>query len=500
MRWSINKRQFKELCSSCDFLLDEDPSLERISNNALHILRPHPEIMWPYRNVFEGWGLNLLFFLRNIAHMFWSLSCSLILSKVADKNILGNPSSVLIVSHLINKEHLNDSNDFYFGDLVDRLEKAGISAKIALINHIDHGRNGRDYVPIGKQADRFILSRYLNFWSELRIVWCLFKDSLRILKIARRTQSCFERRVFRLAAFEAFSAPSKAAFRLGVQIRALVKSVHPSVLFITFVGHAWERLVFANARSVSPSIVCIGFQHSVIFHMQHALKRSLRSEYNPDMIFSSGMSGKRELEVWAKESGTPIGLLGSPRHIKSRLASTLNKKTNSCLVIPEGFKGEVDILFDFSLSCALRHPEIKFIWRLHPNTPSSSLIGPFGRYKSLPGNIAISDKSIQEDAREVRWALYRGSTAIIQVCIECVFPIYVACTDEITISVLEPVQKHVKKASKIMDFTDIVNQGDCGLLDLSLVQDYCMKAYTRFDSKELVRKIKGSAGAGIQMK
>ena len=489
MRWSINKHQFKQLCSSCDFLLNENPSLERVSNNALHVLRPHPEIIRRYKNIFEDWSFNFLLHFRNIAHVFWTLSCSLVLSKSLDKNVLKNRSSVLIISHLINKEHLNDSNDFYFSDLTDCLAKAGISSSIALINHIDEGRKERDGYLIGEQKNRFILSKYLDFKSELCIVWCLLKDSLRLLDLATNTQSYFEKRVFRLAAIEAFSGPSKVAFRLGLQIRALVEAVQPSVLLITYEGHAWERLVFANARSVSPNIVCIGYQHSVLFYMQHALKRALRPEYNPDMIFTSGISGKQNLKIWLDKFGTPIGLLGSPRYMNSGPVITSDKKASSCLVIPEAFTGEINILFDFSLICALKHPEIKFIWRLHPSSRSSLLVGRFGRFKDLPKNVVFSDKSIQEDAREARWALYRGSTAIIQVCRECVVPIYVACDDEITINSLEPVQDNVMMASNVKDFTDIIKQGSGSLSDMSVVQDYCMKIFTEFDSREFIQKI-----------
>ena len=42
---------------------------------------------------------------------------------------------VLLISHLINPDHLNDGTDFYFGDLATKLNVSGVSTHTFLINH-----------------------------------------------------------------------------------------------------------------------------------------------------------------------------------------------------------------------------------------------------------------------------------------------------------------------------------------------------------------------------
>ena len=83
--------------------------------------------------------------------------------------------------------------------------------------------------------------------------------------------------------------------RTAAQVRTIIEHTKPKLLLITHEGHAWERLVFHSARQVNKNIHCIGYTHAPIFERQHAVKRPLGNEYNPDHILTSGPIQKRQL-------------------------------------------------------------------------------------------------------------------------------------------------------------------------------------------------------------
>ena len=67
-------------------------------------------------------------------------------------------------------------------------------------------------------------------------------------------------------------------------------------IFTTYEGHPWERLIFAMAREIDPTIVCVGYQHAIVFRKQHAIRRKLTSNFEPNYILCSGEHGFNNLK------------------------------------------------------------------------------------------------------------------------------------------------------------------------------------------------------------
>jgi hypothetical protein len=481
--------EFENLCKSCDLILLERMSRERVSNCWLHVLRPHPEVLKKYRHICSSDFYLLKVAAKNLAHFGWSIACSLLFSWPWGRKPLKKKSTVLIISHLVNPNHLNEPSDFYFGDLMQELADADISSTTALINHTKQLKLSVEPMHHCSKMATVILPKYQSLVNEIRVVCRLMLDGFRLLRRSLLSTSDAETSIFRFASAESFSAGSKSALRLGIQIGELVDFYRPRILMVTFEGHAWERLAFSYARSVAPDIVCIAYQHAPVFFLQHAMKRALAPEYDPDYIFCSGLNGKREIEASGGFKNVPTFLLGSHRWGNPRLSMESYLKKNSCLVIPEGFKSEVGMLYDFALKCSLLHPEIKFIFRLHPSMKFSDLNGVLGKYRNIPSNVVLSRGPLENDIRISKWALYRGSSAIIQACIARVWPIYLAQPDEISINVLEEVKELVSVVMNVKDFRKIVNVSNINPSEMDLIRDYCLDAYTKLEYADCVRLI-----------
>ena len=252
------------------------------------------------------------------------------------------------------------------------------------------------------------------------------------------------------AATEALSGATTANLRLHHQISSLVRTLKPKALVVTHEGHAYERIAFHAARSAIPNIICIGYQHAAIFQLQHAIRQLLAPKFNPDHILTAGTVAQRQLRNSETLAGIPISILGSPRSTKttthsSNQPSPLAYETNSarpaCVVVPEGIESECNTLFAFALECALALPNINFIWRLHPIVSFKTLLKRNRRLTKRPTNIELSDKTLEEDIARCRWALYRGTTAVVQAVMGGLSPIYLQIPGEMAIDPLYEIDK-----------------------------------------------------------
>jgi len=451
----LNEKQYDSLCEACDrVLLASDSTTERIAIPWLHVIREHPIYLANYVDLFEfSKGGKAIFrkwwrILRSRAVWLRQLLRSLSADGQPWFGVKEPPIGidVLFVSHLLNPSQAGQEVDFYFGKLPDEMDIRGHSTVIALINHTDQAGSHLAEKWKGSSVPRMILSGSLRFWEEVGLRRRLKLESLRLRKIAKKKidqgLSC---RVFARASEEALSSGSLTNLRMAGQIGVLVAKLQPKALVVTYEGYAWERVAFAAARSVCPSVRCLGYQHAAVFRRQHALRRNLAREYNPDQILTAGTVGKAQLERAPGMRGILVSLLGSNRGFKAdanKLAPTMplqgygDSDKRACLVLPEGYAIECELLFEFSLACAQACQDIQFIWRLHPIVTFETLKAKNPKLRILPDNVVLSNKTMDEDIALCHWALYRGTTAIIQAVGGGLRPIYLQVPGEMSIDPL----------------------------------------------------------------
>lgn len=476
VKWTENN--FRNLCNICDKILNSEIcNYSLFANPLLHIIRPHPIFLKSYESVLGCKKTKKIF--KNYLSFFATL---VRVSKSIGEKRIGffgeaKKSEILIISHFIDSNKFKIDSDFYYGNLSSQLEEYGITAKIALINHTAASSKSIYKKHSSKNKPLIIFQKYLNISEEIKFIYGQIKVVLNFKKRAFFSKINEEKCVNLLAADGALGGNSITALRYAQQIKILVRLMRPKMLLITYEGHAWERLAFSMARSVDSNLVCVGYQHSLLFHMQHAIQRKLGSNYDPDIILTSGNVAKRRLLSILDLNGIRIETLGSIRATDIQDEKERPKEIY-CLVIPEGIEIECLILFKYSVRCALRLPNIKFIWRLHPLLNFEDLKKKYEFFKHLPPNIFLSTTSIEEDVLNSTYALYRGSSAIVGAISSGVYPIYLKIPNEITIDPLYEVSSLRMEVIDVQDFEKIVNEDNKNFENLNNLKKYCNELLT----------------------
>lgn len=364
---------------------------------------------------------------------------------------------VLFISHLVSAQADPESADFYYGNLPEELASCGLSSLVALQDHAPHTRRSfRKQFIRGGTTSRMVLPRWTTFSQECRLVYRARLSALTILHAVAADGASFKRAVALEAARHATTGSTIASLRLHGAVKRLCARFRPRALFVTWEGHAWERLAFHAARSVNPNIQCIGYQHTVLFPRSHALKRSLGRVYDPDVILTLGDVTRDVLRASEGLRDIPIMTYGSHRRLTTSNWRAPDASTR-CLVIPEGLESECLTLFDFAVKAATRMPSMQFVIRTHPVLPFSWLASRYQRFRILPVNMRVSDQAaIIDDFAQSDWALYRGSSAAVHAVLAGVRPIYVERPGELPIDPLFVLKGWRHRVATVEEFGAVV--------------------------------------------
>ena len=423
----INKNQYRLLCELTDKLLNVDGvKTERVAISMLHVMRAHPIFLSRYESLFVDLNSKLAL-IKKLYHFVFQ-SCIQLLKSLNSPRILPgglnlNKPTFIFVSHLINESHIDEESDFYFGDLPQKLALNDYHSIVSLINHTSLKHNFYKKNPFKKGMNKILLAKRLNFIEEIKILISCFKESVTLRREAKSCSQPILKKIILKASEEVLSQETFQNLRIGYQIRDIVKKYQPKAIITIFEGHAWERIVFSEARMANQSIHCFGYQHAALFKNQHAIRRPISNRFNPDTILTSGKLGFEQLVNDSSYTNVSIGILGSHKNMFPKIKDK-NTEENICLVIPEGTESECKILFEFSLRCANKFPTMKFIWRVHPILNIEEISTKLFSNNKLPENIHLSKSTLEDDLNKAKWALYRGTTTIVQAVLSGVFPVY----------------------------------------------------------------------------
>jgi hypothetical protein len=276
-------------------------------------------------------------------------------------------------------------------------------------------------------------------------------------------------------AFHPLARGTSANLRFYRQILFLFRKFKPSSIIVTYEGHAWERLAFYAARMANPHVLCVGYQHAVIFPMQHSIKRSLGPMFDPDTILFSGDYGR----LWFLKNADykpSLSVVGTPRcdALATSVFSSpkLDSSNPSCLLLPDGTLSESLAIFRFGLLCANNLANIRFVIRLHPLLTIGELFSADSSLLDMPHNFLVSGKSIQSDFLENRWALYRGSGAGVRAATSGLRPIYYKISSmEMSIDPLHMLSFWRREAKTVDDVASIF-RADLSTFPSSIDEEY----------------------------
>lgn len=508
----LNKNQYLDLGFTSDLLLSPDSPPERIAVAWLHIIREHPELLTKYSFLYEP-EPSLRSFVQQTAReiRYAAGHVRRWISGVFSEGVLWyttepfpKSTDVLFLSHLLNRSHIGENQDFYFGSVPVELAQTGVSSAIALINHTNNLPSQLATLYSRTTSPRIVLSNSLSIADEIGFSRQAAREQKTLRNLVVQLPTGLLRSVATRAATEVLSSATIANLRIYLQISSLVRTLKPRALVVTYEGHAYERVAFHAARSAIPNIICIGYQHAAIFQFQHAIRRLLAPKYNPDHILTAGVVAQHQLQNSQTLAGIPITVLGSPRSTEtitptsdetSPLAHETASERPACVVVPEGIVSECNTLFAFAQECALALPHINFIWRLHPIISFKSLFKRNRRLNKRPPNVELSDKSLEEDITRCRWALYRGTTAVVQAVMGGLTPIYLQIRDEMTIDPLYEIGKGKFVVQTSAEFVAVVGtfaetSSNTHHQERAELVDYCSKFYVPMDFRVLEKIIR----------
>ena len=496
----MNEEQYLQVCESCDNLLKAaDSTLERVAIPWLHVLNEHPANLAKYASLFEASRPTLLGFVRRAAGSLWAMRRWFYHGQPwHGTDALPSRVDVVIVSHLLNASQVGESEDFYFGKLPEALVQKGFSTVVALRDHA-----GLDLQSLAgcwpfARAPRVLFSATLSWLDELKLRARLRKEAKRLRSSEKDALPALHKRVREIAASQALDPSAIATLRLYVQVQRLVGRLRPASIVVTYEGHAWERIVFAAARSVDAKIRCIGYHHAILFPRQHAIKRTLGRGYDPDIICTGGHITRRVLERTTLLHDTPLVTVGTHRREEdglSLLRKTTARLAPACLVIPDGTMDECLTIFSFVLEIAVMAPAISFIIRMHPVMRFAAVAARDARLLALPGNVQVSSQSINADFDISRWAIYRGSGAAIRAVVAGLRPFYFKPRDEQLgidpLYELDTWRSVVTTPDELMARMNLDLASDVKVLgeEMAKARDFCREFYTPVNLESFCRHI-----------
>lgn len=498
----MEKGQYEELCKLTDqILMETGAEPTRVAIPWLHVVRGQPVILKQYARLFQTERRYDL-----ILNFWHSFRKKLSLVKAVLKSIFSSSaykwekyfnihsdSEILFISHLLNESQLSEALDNYFSDLPKILKKSGLKSLVCLQNH-----TGRKVSLFPNNLDnestfKVVFPETLNTREEIQNIFLLWKESNILKKLAKAELIPLKKNILMQASTEALSSSSLYVLRLAKQVEYLVRKNNYKAIIVTFEGHSWERLVFSTAKKFNKEIKCIGYIHSPLFKRQHAVRRSLAKDYNPDIIWTSGLVQKKLLDKENAIKDIPKEVLGSNRcsNVPTKSNSIVKSKKvgerYKLLVVPEGIMSEILLLFDYTLHCAMKNPKLSFVWRLHSLFSFDALTAQNEKYNQIPNNIEISENDLNSDIMRCQWVIYRGSSAVFQAVVAGLRPIYLHVLGEMKFDPLYGLNDWKIEIDSTKDIFEIISKLPVEEENYLKALDYCLNYYMPFEKSTLNR-------------
>ena len=447
MKFSSN--QYEKLCKACnDILLDSKENLIRQSIPWLHVLNEHPTALkkynqlWLKENSFKDISKFFIFFLLSLLKKEQKKEIDFLRKSSSNAN-------TLIISHLINKSHLKEEDDFYFGDLTRKLEEQNLNSIRFLINHTSTSSKdllkSENFSSLNPSTYFFLDS--LSKKTILKIFKDLFLESIKLRKDSIKEKDIFKKKVLKHASYQALTISSFKSCIYFFELYEILDKLKPRFVLTTFEGHVREKLTFFCSKLFSKKIISIGYQHTILFPKQNSIKNYVSKKFIPDMIFTPGEINKKILKKQLPNIyDIKIENVGTFKTIQKKAKITKTSAEKYCLILPDG---NIEDIKNFSyLVEKINIPEKKFLVRLHPNYSLDVLQNKYKLFLRYPKNVEFSkEKDLMLDLEKSTYAIYRGSGAVIYALQNGLKPIYFEVNKELPLDPLIDFRENITKVS-----------------------------------------------------
>ena len=429
-------QKFINLCLLAKKILIKNKySINILAIRQLHLMRPHPVLLKEYyqsKKIIDTKidGKNILTRIFNLMKDYLLDSSEFYGDKIFKKKET-KQIKCLFLSHLINETHLKNKDDFYYGALPRYLEKKNYHSLLILRNLTNQNSNLIYEKNKKFLKNKILLSKSVNFIKELKLILIIFKTYISLIKLKKIDKDV--KKFFIDKNLLKFAGSTYNNLKLLMQVEYIVKKYQPNYFFLTYEGHAWEKLIINQIKKKFPNIKLCAYQFSIVTKYSSSIYLDIGKEFNPDFILTSGNYTKKKF-IKKNKRDTICLNIGSNKFIK-KIKS--NKNSKNILILPEGFNSETINMMRFTIAAAIRFKDKKFVFRFHPMINKSQFfkIHLLDNLK-IPKNLIISNNLFDEDLKNSKYVIYRGSAAAIQALASSKIVIYLKFSNEINIDPL----------------------------------------------------------------
>lgn len=374
--------------------------------------------------------LPLRFFrcLLTAAHMMLQLAFLQFRLRKALSGLKKEPFDLIAKTWAYSEMLLPGRNDFYYGDLQQRLSEEGV--RMLLLTGKPEKMGWPDFAKASasvSEPHQLPELCLVPLMAPVRSVFRQLRVSLRLLQEAGRAQDEFTRRVVLRAGRDCLS-PSVTAISFYYWIgRETVRLWHPRALLSLYEGYGWEQCLWRGAKEADPACRTAGYQHTILLRHNLVLLKleeegSCRA--HPELVLCLGPRTEKMLQASHRSSELfPFGTFRKLPSSSARREPDPGRKT--VVVLPEGYLEEAILLFNVAMQAARNLPDHRFILRSHPVLPFEQVLPCLDWDPAGLANVQISKRApIEGDFAQASVVLYRGSSSALYGILYGLKPVY----------------------------------------------------------------------------
>jgi len=460
----INDHDFFKISKKSNDILDKNNKDIIQSISKLHVIKHHSAYFSKFKRKKK---LQLCKkFLNFIKNFFLERR------KYYFKNI--KQTDCVIISNIVNNSKNKKYEDIYFGDLKLLLSDEDIST-IKIYRNLTN----KDSQTLSKShefKEDIILSKTTYIVKELtylaKTIYSFFN-----LKIFGNNE--FIKKNFNFLDF--LTIPNNLRFR--DQVCELVFAIKPKLIIFTFEGHAWERILISKLKKISPNTIIAGYQFTGLIKNQNSIYRKVKSEFKPDIIFTTGKITKKIIQN--NIDNMQIEIMGSSKNFKINDNQNKLKKNNqdNFLFVPEGTEYEMEEMLNFCIILAEKFTKKKFRFRFHPLIDIKKFLNENSFTEKLEklNNIIVSDQDLDTDILISEYIIFRGSSVVFNAILNDKTPIYLN-TDQIYCNPLYEVfpEKLIINNKNVFENLNKFKISDD---ERTMLKNYCMQYFEKLNPK-----------------
>ena len=338
--------------------------------------------------------------------------------KNVNKNIFYKNFDTFLISNIISDTQID--NDYIFGNLSEYLNSTNIKTLTIFKNFTENSFSNTKF----KFKQPFlILSKSASLIKEISFIFGIFFSYRSLLKIKNSIRNKRSLNfLIRSIKFKNLT-PIVSNLRLAYQIVSLVKIYNPKLIIFPFENHAWERFLINKLKKMDIKITTAGYQFSTFSKNQFSSQTVLKKSFNPDFIFTSGLSTYNYLNNIFKKKIKLINF-GTYKYLE-KTKKKKNFNVLNFLMVPEAPLGEVHDFLNIGEKLAKMYPRFNFFIRLHPMSKSLGLIKEINETIKKYNNLKLSKNTLEQDFSNCSYILYRSSSLCVAGCLKGLLPIYI---------------------------------------------------------------------------